>query len=678
GSGVTASSASGLFLGTAGPVTTITNPDYAVQGQFPGVMIDLTAGHVTGPPPTGAWTRMIAFRAPTLPGTSPSGQAANLWWTQNVTDPVDNGSAIFAALVNPGNIQIGIAAPGWDYTVLDTVGNVCDGNWHLLMFGLAADGLSIFAWLDGVAYSTPTIGPDLHPTQIGWDMLGSAFISWKQGASGSFSGDLAHAAEFPFLLSAAQVATLYASWRSASSGESSGARVKRMLGWIGWTGPTSIDTGSTTSMGPATDLTGGSALDALNTICETEGGLAYASTAGQIVFRARSALYNSVPQFVFGENRALGEWPYQDVNLPTDPMLTYNIVPVAQSSTGQVATTQDTASQQDYFQRTMPQRSVNAASFAEVQAASAYLLGRHANPAMRCEGLVLHTCAVPGLARVAAQLEIGTRIRVFKRPPWRMPGAYIQFDGFIQRIERSVDPTSGEAFTTVTAFPADQQEYWVLAALHTTLNAQAASGQNKATIKALPDAAVNALSQSLPRGYQLTFEPGSARQETMTLAATGIPATSPGYTTATLTFTANLAFTHPADSVVCEPLPQGYTDPTTWDASSVLGASSTTVLSGGASGTNTVTVGPLQDAAVNPLGSVWNAGDTIQLSPGTADDETATIKSVAATLPGYTSCVITLAANLAHSHAADDTVCDPLPAGVTSPSQLAPTARLAY
>lgn len=671
GSAITSTSSSGGMQGSAGTVATFANTPSASGARLAETFVALHDATVApGPPLFTAWTRIIAFRSTTLPA---AGKQMSLWtalpasWSSSLASWWFQLDSSGHALINVANG----ASFGLTYT---GAVNLCDGNWHTFACVLDPFSNTTF-YVDGVQVATAaSLGT---PTGIATDVLGCSVTPGTANYGQGFVGDLAFAAEFPTALTAAQITNLYNSFRTASTGESSGARVKRLLSWVGWTGPTSIDNGSTTSMGPATDLTGSSALDGLNKIAETENGWAYASTSGTLTFRARSALYNSTPVFVFGEHASLGEWPYEGVTLPEDPMLSYNIVPVAQFSTGQVAVAQDAASQADFFQRTMPQRTVNSTSFAEVQASAAYLLGRFKTPAMRVTGLALHTPAVPGLARVAAQLEIGTRIRVFKRPPFR--STPIQVDVFVQRIERTVDPSNGgDAWAYVEAFPADQQVYWVLAALHTTLNAQAASGQNLATINALPDAAYNKLASSLPQGYQLTFEPGTPRQETLTLAPGGIPATSLGYATAQLTFTGNFAFTHGPNSVVCEPLPAGYTDPTTWDASSVLGASSTTVLSGGGSGTATVTVGPLQDAAYNALGSVWNAGDTIWLSPGTGNFEAATILSVAATVPGYTSCQLTLTANLAHSHSPGDTVCDPLPAGVTSPAAIAATTRLAY
>jgi hypothetical protein len=673
GNSVTATSPSGLMQGSAGPVATFNNnPSETGSLQFPETFVSIHKTTVSpGPPANGNWTRIIHFRS----ATAPNSTSAYILW--NAIPPS------YGSNLSEVQFQIG-ASPPTGAAFLFVSGatggsasyagsaNLCDGNWHQFAITCGGSG-NIAFYVDGAQVGTGSV--TLPLSGVVTDDIGASVQTGVTQYKGGVVGDIAVAAEFPTVLTAAQITNLYNSFRSASSGESSGARAARLFTWVGWTGPTAIDTGLTTSMGPATDLAGQSALNGLNAIVATENGDGYASNSGVLTFRSRGALYNSAPVFIFGEKQANGEWPYEDGLLPTDPIVTYNIVPITQYSTGQVATSQDLASQQANFPRTFPGRTVNSTSFAEVQAASQYQLGQSKTPQMRCTGLKLHASAIPGLFAVCAQLEKGVRIRVMKRPPWRSTA--IQFDGFVTRTAWSFDP-SGDVFLTVDAAPADLANYWVLGALHTTLSAQAASGQAQATINALPDAAVNALASSLPRGYQLRFEPGTARDETLTLAPTGIPATSLGYTTAVLTFTGNFAFTHPANSVVCEVLPAGYTDPTTWDASSLLGAASTTVISGGGSGTNTVTVGPLQDVATNPLGSTWNQGDTISLSPGTANAETAVIKTVAATVPGYTSCLITLTANLAHTHAAGDTVCDPLPAGISTPSALSPTTRLAY
>jgi hypothetical protein len=488
-------------------------------------------------------------------------------------------------------------------------------------------------------------------------------------------GSLAHAIEFPYALTSTQVANLYASWRNASAGESSGARIQRVLAWTGYTGATAIDTGSTTNMGPASDLSGATGLDACNSVALTENGNFYVSAAGALTFTARSRRYNqTTPLYVFGENAAHGEWPYESASMDYDPTHLFNDAQVTQYSTSQVAEAIDATSETAYLERVL-QRTTNQGLFTETQDAAAYLLQQYKTPRLRISDITLHPSAMPGLWAVCMNLEIGTRIRLMRRPP---SAPAIQVECFVESITWDLDPDTGDVMVHLQCSPADLAAYWTLGSIHTTLSAQAASGQAQATINALADASVNALASSLPTGYQLVFEPATPRQETMTLAAGGIPATSPGYTTATLTFTSNFTFTHPVNSTVCEVLPTGVTNPAAYDLSSILGALGTTLNAAATSGTNTITVNALPDAKTNPLGSNWNTNDVICLSPGSANFETVTILSVAATVPGYSTCQITLAANLAHSHPAGDTVCDPLPSGVTSLAAAMGTARAAY
>jgi hypothetical protein len=677
GNAITSTTPGFAFQGTTSTVGTFANnpagSGASVQEAETFVSIHKTTT-TPGPPSNGNWSRLIHFRCSSAPG---AGAAYAFWESLPQTALLSSNLSFFAiAVTSSGQAFFSVSgSTGTQCELLGAGANLCDGNWHQVIITCGGTG-TITMYVDGsvVAQNFGTGSITLPITGCTSDLLGcSAQIGANYYRSGVV-GDVALAVEFPFVLSAAQIANLYGSWRTASTGESSGARLTRLMRWMKWTGQTAIDAGSTQSMGPATDLVGKKALNAALAIADTEGGSLYATTAGVVTLKARSALYNSQPAFVFGERQALGEWPCVDTQLPTDPIQTYNIIPVAQYTTGQIATASDTTSEQANYPRTLPTRTVNTTSFAEAQAAAQYLLGQRKTNRMRLASMTLTPAKIPGLFKVCAQLEIGTRIRVMRRPPYRATSAPIQFDGFVARMEWAADPATGDATLRVEASPADLNNYWTLAALHTTLSAQAASGQAQATINALPDAAYNKLGQSLPVGYQLVFEPGSSRQETMTLSPTGIPSTSLGYSTAVLTFTSNFQFTHPVNSQVCEALPTGFTDPTTWDSNSQLGAASASILSGGGSGTNTVTVGPLPDAATNSLSSNWNTGDQVQLSPGTANSETATILSVGNTVPGYSSCVLTFNANLVHSHS--DLVCDVLPAGVNSPPT--GTCRLTY
>jgi hypothetical protein len=65
-----------------------------------------------------------------------------------------------------------------------------------------------------------------------------------------------------------------------------------------------------------------------------------------------------------------------------------------------------------------------------------------------------------------------------------------------------------------------------------------------------------------------------------------------------------------------------------------------------------------------------NAARTYQTCPQVA--------SVTTGVPGYSTCVITLAQPLVNSHSVGDTVCEPLPPGTTVPTAVAASARVAY
>jgi hypothetical protein len=615
GNSVTATTTpSGLFLGTPGPVATFNNnPSETGSTQFAETFVSIHKTTVSpGPPVNGNWTRILHFRS----AAAPTGVAAYILW--NAIPPSYGGaslSQIMFSINTGGSAFMYVQGAAGGAVTYAGVANLCDGNWHQLAISCDGSG-SVAFYVDGAQVGTGSI--TLPTSGIAADPIGASIQLGANIYKGGMVGDVACVIELPFASTTAQMTNLYNSWRNASSGDSTGARAQRVLTWIAWPGATALDTGQTTNMGPASDLTGATALDALNAIALTENGNAYASSTGAITLTSRGRRYNQrLPTFVFGENANLGEWPYEDIAEDYDPSRLFNVVQVTQSSTGQVATARDAASQTSNYPRVL-QRTINVGAFTEAQDAANYLLAQYKSARLRIANLKLHPAAMSGLMAVCLALEIGTRIRVMRRPP---AAPAIQFDGFVESITWSVDPVSGKVFVNLQCSPADLAAYWLVAATRTTLNAQATSGQGQATINALPDAAVNALSSSLPQQYQLTFEPGTPRAETMTLAVGGIPATSVGYQSAILTFTTNFGFTHAAGTTVCEPLPAGVTDPAAYDATSALGASSCTLLSGGGSGTATVTVGPLGDAKVNGLGSNWNTGDLLAISPGTANYE---------------------------------------------------------
>lgn len=676
GSSITSTSPTGGFVGAPGPVATFNNPTNSTQD--PDTFISLHKTALGGPPPNGSWTRIIHVRVP-------SGGFGNTAWNATTSVLVNSPNIQFGAYLTQGAgahlaFSLSVTASGGvtsSYTQ-PAGSSPADGNWHQLAITCSSTGACFF-YIDGVQFA-PNGGSSASvtlPFPTGMtDVIGCYADRTTSSYENGWAGDLALAIELPFAATAAQMTNLYNSWRSASSGESSGARYARILKWIGYPGATNIATGSTTSMGPATDTTGQTPLDALNGVAATENGESYVDAAGRLTFTARSSLYGTkTPVVIFGEGRPVGnagEWPCEIGSIDFDPSHLANIAQVTRYQ-GAVYTGTSAASIKRYYSR-LYQRTVNTTSVNEAQDAANYQISQLKDPHQRADAINLHPAAMVGLFPIVAGLDKNARVRYIKRP---IGAPSTTLDGFIQRIAWIWPGDTNDVHCEFQISPADLTNYWQVAALHTTLSAQAASGQNQATINALPDAARNKLAQSMPQNQVLWFEPGTSRFEAVTVQT--IPSTSLGYATATLTMAANLAFTHPAGSVVCEPLPTGVTDPTAWDAASVLGGSYAPILSGGAAGTNSVVVGPLPDSAYNALGQTWNIGDTVLLSSGGSGTvESAVIASVSTTYPGYTSATITFTANLANSHPAGDYVSDQFLVAGTNPATFAPTTRVTY
>lgn len=573
GSSVTSTGTNGGIGGITGTVATYTNPNYGSESGGDGSFIQLASAGIKGPP-SGAWTRMIAFQAPTVPA---SGHSPSLWSSATLgIGPGSNQSQIYlnigSQIIN-GGLEIGINdSSANNQIIIDTPVNLCDGNWHLVLFSLSANGRTLTLWVDNTTY-TGTATADCHTSGIASESVGSFYFPWYGLCFENFSGDIAHVAEFDFAVTNTQATALYTCWRTGFSGDSSGTRYGRILTWAGYNGPTALDTGLTSNMGPATDIAGSDALTGLNAVVDTENGSHFVSRSGTVTFRQRSARYNQLtPVYIFGEQVANGEYPYEAVAFDWDPTRLATVAQITQYPTSQLwqyPPTFSSTAQSVYGQYVLT-RTINSNDSNECLSAAQYLVGRLQNPLLRLETIKLHPSAFPPLWPVCLALELGTRVRVMRRPP---VAPVIQFDGFVEQIASSWDD-HGECTYTLQISPADLHQYWLLGALHGSLKSQAVNSQPQITCKPLADFATNPFAGSICNGQQITLDPGTALAETLTVHS--VQATSPGYTSATITFATNLTYTHAANAAWCEALPAGDSNPATWDSVSILGT--TTVL----------------------------------------------------------------------------------------------------
>jgi hypothetical protein len=446
--------------------------------------------------------------------------------------------------------------------------NLLDGNWHLLAaVAVPFDHINQIPggynfYLDGVAAGN-SVGYGLMSNVVS-DVYGTSLDAVGGGvAKYNWKGDIAYVAEFPTTLTTTQITNLYSAWKSACAGESTDARYARILRYAGFTGTTWLSAGLTRSMGPATDIEGTDALSALQSVVDTESGQHHVRATGTVRFMSRGDRYNAfVPTVTFGDGP--GEYPYEDLALDFDPTHLANQVTVTQTSTGQKFAATDATSVQNYFPRILA-RSVNSTNALECQDAANYLLSRFKAPLTRVTSLKVHPAAVPALWPVVAGLDLGARIRVMRRP---FGAPTIQVDCFVEQLQWDFDD-KGDAWLTMECSAADTTPYGLFSAWHTTVNTTFAAGATSMVVNASADN-TNPLASQLGVGQQLMIGQGTARQQTVTV--TGVGATSPGWTTATVKFAAT-ALGGNAGDVVSEVLPSGVTDPTTWDAVSKFDSS---------------------------------------------------------------------------------------------------------
>ncbi|NUR65146.1 MAG: hypothetical protein HOQ47_05245 [Streptomyces sp.] len=560
GTAITAASSTGTYTGSTDSVATVNNSNPGTGLTTGGAtFLKLGSAGILGPADLSQWTRMFAFR---YTGPVPTGLAV-MWsaFDRQRANSTPSGSRMYWQIGSDSKLSLVLAGPttgtGVQFTPVGST--VVDSNWHLVVASYSRANAQLIINFDGASSVWGSFDPTLEPSGLISDNVGGwVDPTVGNGTTYNYKGDLSFIAEFPTALSSTAMGNIYTAWRSAAAGESSDARYARILRYAGYSGWTAIQTGLTTSMGPAA-LDGQDAMTALEAVVDTENGAHYVDRAGVITFKARSNRYNATtPLYTFGENAAGGEWPYEDVQLDFDSTHLSNQVTVTQESSGQNFYATDATSIANYFPRTLT-RTINVTSTNEAQDAAGYLLSRYKQSAMRVSSLKLHPSANPALWQVCLSLELGMRVRVMRRPPG-LP--VVQVDCFIENIQWDVDD-SGEAWCTLQCSPADLTPYGVFAAWHTTLATTVATGVTSITVNASQDN-TNPLAAQLAAGQQLVLGQNTTNQETVTVASVG--ATSSGWTTATITLTAATTKAHTAGDWVNEPLPSGVTDPTAYDS----------------------------------------------------------------------------------------------------------------
>jgi hypothetical protein len=516
------------------------------------------AGQTVKGPPSVNFTRMIAFRTSS---TAPAVQSI-LWEASGYGDLWH-----FSLFIDPSfNVNIGIRDTAGNSTNY-LVGSTANNTWHILFASIDATGNNLIWSLDNnpIHQALPAT---FAPGPYYWDLMGGNFVTaGAKDASFGLQGYLMYAAEWPFVLSDTLTNNISNAFFNAFNGDTSDARAGRILGWANYTGPSNLDPGYATSLGPASDVDGNDALTCLQNVANTENGEVFIDGAGVVRLYNRGRRYTPlVPTFTFGENVAGGELPYESVELDFDTTNINNATQITQVSTNAIAyaTTVGgtTPSSQLYGARTLSQGNQSTV-FQDCLDDATYLAQNFGFPRVRGATVIFHPASNPALLWPSClQFELGQYVLLNRRPKGLTASSAVTTDavyGYIENISWHFDnmqSPSGGATVTLQISPAPGQgagpsiapwKPWNLAPLWGTLSGTNSSGQPTVNVN-VPSGNMGSavtLVGMIPvawtgpttnyGGLQLELGVGTANSETVLVSAV---------TATTITFSSNLTKTH--------------------------------------------------------------------------------------------------------------------------------------
>ncbi len=352
-----------------------------------------------------------------------------------------------------------VTAAGWAATATAAT-SITDGKPHMVLAtqSVAAGNETITLYVDGTQVATNTAAISVAVPYATGILLGGL------GNLDNCNGVVTQAAMWASrALSTAEISDLWSAGGHGYTGETSGARIGRYIGY-GWNGLTAIDTGQST-MGISNLSAGTSLLSAIQDVTTTENGNYWVDPRGYSTFYARTRRYLETSSvYTFGENVAGGEFPYlEDLAYDLDPTLIYNDVEVTNSS-GVIVKAINTASQTAYFVNSY-QRTINVANNSEAVDCATYLMNQHDIPRQRVSVLTLDPVGNPNLWPVVLSLEVGMRVTVKRRPKAANVGAGITMsaDFFVESISHdNIDMDNGTWQTQLLLSPVDIAQVGIL------------------------------------------------------------------------------------------------------------------------------------------------------------------------------------------------------------------------
>lgn len=361
-----------------------------------------------------------------------------------------DGTVRFQALIGP--------LGGWNLSTATSAAAINNGAVHHLVGTVDTDKKARL-YVDGALVATgsaPAFSGYVAPDR-------ARFAAPRVNATGYYKldGALDEIAFYTAALTDTQVANHYNAGANRWSGDTTGARIGRILDLAGWPPlDRDLDTGRSTMAA----YTGADS----NTLAiaqeaeTTEGGALWQSPGGKITFRDRHAPIQdwnaTTSQATFTDDpTAATPQPYTTLDLNYDDSLIVNEAEV--EWTGGTETSRDQASI-DAYTRQAVQISTALPTAPEARDRGDWLLARYAQPAVRPERVVLRPAADARLWRHCLARKIGDRVTVRRLP--QNTGAAIQFDAVIESIAHRIDDGRNTWETEFGLSPTAINQNWLI------------------------------------------------------------------------------------------------------------------------------------------------------------------------------------------------------------------------
>lgn len=335
---------------------------------------------------------------------------------------------------------------------------VNDGKAHHVV--VRCDDGTVTVYVDGSAVFTTTAGtPPVSPSYWRWYVHGPVGSAATSSVPTPRIG-IGEFAVYPRLLSALEILGHYNAALTPWDGDTTGARVDRILNLFSWPAALKDTDAGLTTLGAAR-LERRNQLDYLRALTAAEQGQLFCDhrNGGKVTFRERhhraTNTRSITSQATLSDENTGGVYHYADLDLTYDEREIVNAVDV--QWLGGVVTVTDDASIATYGRsgRTVE---TEMSSRAQAKALGEWIIGRYATPTVRCRKVTFDAAAYQ-TAFGLLDLRINDRVTVRRLPS--ATGSAFEVDLIVEGIAHEIDDGVNDWTITLYVSQADAGPWWL-------------------------------------------------------------------------------------------------------------------------------------------------------------------------------------------------------------------------